>query len=161
VNLASVYSNFAFSSSYFQVRVLYSPQEWAEGTSVDDITDWVDLTRYDQNEKKVMSDTPLLVNIKGCGYPPAINCRDFAAKYENKSESQETFPCYYSQVNPWIVLESYTFGESVGDVIASILIPNGIFMVCLVVLLYWYCPYCQAKVKKYEKHKDAKESELG
>ena len=101
-----------------------------------------------------MTDTPLLVNIKGCGYPPEIDCRAFTTKYENLSEIGETFPCYYSKVNPWIVLESYNFGESVGNVVASIVIPNGIFLVSLVVLLYWYCPYCQARCRNYEEQTD-------
>ncbi len=45
---------------------------------------WMDLTRYDEKEDKVMQDTPLLVNIKGCGYPPEINCGEFATKYQVK-----------------------------------------------------------------------------
>ena len=32
----------------------------------------------------------------------------------------------------------------------SLLIPNLLFILSLVVLVYWYCPYCQARCKKYE-----------
>jgi len=28
----------------------------------------------------------------------------------------------------------------------------------LVVLVYWYCPYCQAKCKKYEQQTDVREN---
>ena len=31
---------------------------------------------------QTMTDTPLLVNIKGCGYPPEISCPSFANYYE-------------------------------------------------------------------------------
>ena len=31
---------------------------------------------------QVRQDTPLLVNIKGCGYAPDINCGSFANKYQ-------------------------------------------------------------------------------
>ena len=31
-----------------------------------------------------MMDTPLLVNIKGCGYPPEVDCAAFAIKYQVK-----------------------------------------------------------------------------
>ena len=55
------------------------------------------------------SDTPLLVNIKGCGYPPEISCPAFANHYNEISQRNQTFPCYYSQENPWIVLQSYDF----------------------------------------------------
>lgn len=63
-----------------------------------DVLDWVDLERYDNNEQKTMVDTPLLVNIKGCGYPPEIDCAAFTTKYANLSENDSTFPCYYSKV---------------------------------------------------------------
>ena len=54
-----------------------------------------------------VDDTPLLINIKGCGYPPNIVCDDYADKYNNFSIDGVTFPCYYSQMNPWIVLSKY------------------------------------------------------
>ena len=63
------------------------------------------------------------------------------------------------QLNPWIVLEMYSFNESMGSVVASIAIPNGLFLVSLIVLLYWYCPYCQARCRKYEEQMDQDEKE--
>ena len=41
-------------------------------------------------------------------------------------------------MNPWIVLEQYDFADSVANVVASIAIPNGLFLLSLIVLLYWY-----------------------
>ena len=32
-----------------------------------------------------VKDTPLLINIKGCGYPPEVNCDTYAEKYNNHS----------------------------------------------------------------------------
>ena len=46
-----------------------------------------------------------------------------------------------------------------GSVVASIAIPNGLFLVSLIVLLYWYCPYCQARCRKYEEQTDQDEKE--
>ena len=78
-----------------------------------------------------------------------------------------TFPCYYSQMNPWIVLSSYNEwelsshnkhslidffkprDEEVVNIAYSLLIPNLLFVLSLVVLIYWYCPYCQAKCNNY------------
>ena len=84
-------------SNLFQVRVVYTLKPWENGTRVDQIPaeDWVDLARFDRLENKTMHDTPLLVNIKGCGYPPDITCPLFADKYENLTERGDTFPCYY------------------------------------------------------------------
>lgn len=145
----------------YQVRVLYSRRPWKNGTTVDMIpqSEWIDLSRYDELENKTMRDTPLLVNIKGCGYPPEITCPMFADKYENLTERGETFPCYYSRVNPWIVLEHYDFTESLVSIVAAITIPNGLFLIALVVLLFWYCPYCQARCRKYEEQTNMEEKE--
>lgn len=144
---------------WFQVRVVYAKIPYSNETKVIPDSEWVDLTRKDQLEGKVMSDTPLLVNIKGCGYPPEIHCPGFASLYEHLSKIQETFPCYYSKLNPWIVLERYDFSETMASIIASVLIPNGIFIISLVVLLYWYCPYCQARCRKYEEQMDHDEKD--
>ena len=40
--------------------------------------------------------------------------------------------------------------EEVINIAYSLLIPNLLFILSLVVLVYWYCPYCQARCKKYE-----------
>lgn len=148
----------------YQVRVVYSKRAFVNGTYATEIpySEWVDLTRFDTIENNTMTDTPLLVNIKGCGYPPDIACAAFASHYENISYNQETFPCYYSNVNPWIVLEAYDFSETIASVVAAVTIPNGLFFISLIVLLYWYCPYCQARCRKYEEQtdQDDKEDEL-
>ena len=168
--------------SQFQVRVQYARIPYKNDTHASSIPDseWVQLTRWDQLEEKVMHDTPLLVNIKGCGYPPDIACALFASNYETIAENQNTFPCFYSKLNPWIVLERwllwalqkiylclvlvmyfyrYDFSETIANIVASVVIPNGIFLVSLIILLYWYCPYCQARCKKYEEQMDQDEKE--
>ena len=61
----------------------------------------------EESEEYVVTDTPLLVNIKGCGYPPDTVCDLFAEKYDNHSKAGQTFPCHYSRYNPWMVIASY------------------------------------------------------
>ncbi len=61
--------------------------------------------------------------------------------------------------NPWIVLEKYSLHKNVFSVVASIAIPNAIFLISLIVLLYWYCPYCQARCRKYEEQTDCEEEQ--
>ena len=58
-------------------------------------------------EEVVVKDTPLLINIKGCGYPPEVNCDEYAEFFSNQSDLGLTFPCHYSKMNPWIVLSAY------------------------------------------------------
>ena len=64
---------------------------------------------------------------------------------QNISDAGVTFPCYFSQLNPWMVMESYDYDETLNNVLASIAIPNGLFVAALALLLYWYCPYCRAR----------------
>merc|ERR1711936_440023 len=94
---------------------------------------------------------------KGCGYPPNIVCDEYAETFENISRDGLTFPCYYSQMNPWIVLSNYNEDEEVINIAYSLLIPNLLFILSLVVLIYWYCPYCQARCRKYEQQTDLRE----
>jgi len=143
----------------YQVRVKYSLQEFKEGVKAYEVREWRSLEREDNIEKKMMNDTPLLVNIKGCGYPPDIACPRFASRYNDTWHKQETFPCYYSKVNPWIVLETYEPSEMIGSIIASVTVPNFIFLISLIVLLYWYCPYCQARCHKYDEQIDQEEKD--
>jgi len=148
-----------------QIRVTYTPDIfYTNGTFIDDIDPrkWTDLSRVEVmtdeetniDEEVIVDDTPLLINIKGCGYPPEVDCDFYAEKYENHSAFQETFPCYYSKMNPWIVLSEFNRDETVSSILFSILIPNILFVLSLIVLVYWYCPYCQARCKKYEEHTD-------
>lgn len=151
-----------------QLRVTYTPRRQFENkTEVDEIPqkEWAYLRRTEKltdekNEplldkdgiqfEEIVEDTPLLINIKGCGYPPETNCDRYAEKYENLSISGVTFPCYYSKMNPWIVLSDYDRSETVSQILFAILIPNVLFVLSIVVLVYWYCPYCQARCRKYE-----------
>ena len=46
-------------------------------------------TGEEEVKQTFVEDTPLLINIKGCGYPPTIICDDYAETYENFSRVGE------------------------------------------------------------------------
>jgi len=160
-----------------QLRVTYTPlRGYENNTLVDDITekDWAYLRRTDKpvdesgdplldkegnQVENIVDDTPLLINIKGCGYPPDTNCDLYAEKYDNISMTGETFPCYYSKMNPWIVISEYNKQEVVSSILFAILIPNILFVLSIIVLVYWYCPYCQARCRKYEEQTNFREND--
>jgi len=150
-----------------QIRVSYTPDEEFKDTALISSlpkNSWQDLTRIekpvDPETKEplgievIVEDTPLLINIKGCGYPPDVDCDLYAQRYDNFSMNEEVFPCYYSRMNPWIVISEYNRDELISSIMFSILIPNILFVLSLIVLVYWYCPYCQARCRKYEEHTD-------
>lgn len=62
-----------------------------------------------------VSDTKFFVNTEGCGYPPRVNCSDFAKKY-GYSNMGKIFPCYYSRTHPETVVARYNYqGCSIRD----------------------------------------------
>lgn len=50
-----------------------------------------------------VGDTKFFVNTEGCGYPPRVNCSDFAKKYGYRNIGK-IFPCYYSRTHPETVV---------------------------------------------------------
>ena len=106
----------------YQVRVQYIDQDYKNNTAIDEFHEstWKNLSRYDNLENEVYRfsdlypslkclktilnllfifktriDTPLLVNIKGCGYPPEISCPAFANHFNEIFRARQTFPCHY------------------------------------------------------------------
>jgi len=154
-----------------QLRVTYTPKiEFLESEEIVNIDtkSWAHLTRTEKQRdpdtgeptgvEYTVKDTPLLINIKGCGYPPEVNCDIYAERYSNFSLDGKTFPCHYSIMNPWIVISEYDRTETLTSIAYAILVPNIMFVLSLIVLVYWYCPYCQAKCKKYEQQTDVRDN---
>ncbi|KAG7172263.1 tipE-like, partial [Homarus americanus] len=80
-------------------------------------------------------DAKLYPNIKGCGYPPSINCTLFNKNY---STPGRTFPCYYSKEQPLLVLTGVDIEGIKKDLIYAIIIPWGCFLVSVLYLLLTY-----------------------
>ncbi|KAI4501221.1 hypothetical protein M0802_003594 [Mischocyttarus mexicanus] len=78
----------------------------------------------------------LLVNIKGCGYPPVVDCENFTRDmgYEGAK-----FPCYYSRVNGSIVMASYNREEQVATIIQLFAAPLVVTLATSVVLCVMHC----------------------
>ena len=58
----------------------------------------------------------------------------------------------------------YSYDETLYAVVTSITIPNGLFIISFIILLYWHSPYCkrkkleQANKKKVDKIDDEGEN---
>ena len=74
----------------------YTPRRpYLNNTGVEDIqeNEWAYLKRTERHAiadsedgdlmEHLVEDTPLLINIKGCGYPPDVNCDRYAEMYQN------------------------------------------------------------------------------
>ncbi|XP_063224225.1 protein tipE [Bacillus rossius redtenbacheri] len=109
-----------------QILVNYSRRAWAEEGA----------RRPDEWD---VADTRLLVNTEGCGYPPRVNCSEFARRY---GRTRSPFPCYYSHAYPELVVARYSWDDTLKYLILSLVVPTLLFGAAIGVLSYWYCPGC-------------------
>ncbi|KAA0187190.1 hypothetical protein HAZT_HAZT011940 [Hyalella azteca] len=77
----------------------------------------------------------LLVNVKGCGYPPEVNCTEFLEKY---GKPGRRLPGYYSSLDSSIALAEYDeslirreLGEALGYTFGMMVLG-----VCIIVMLH-------------------------
>jgi hypothetical protein len=78
----------------------------------------------------------LSVNIKGCGYPPTVNCSIFAKTYGYEGA---IFPCFYSRENKTVVMTNYHRDDQVNTIINFFLVPFIITTISSVALCVMHC----------------------
>lgn len=78
----------------------------------------------------------LLVNIKGCGYPPSVRCSNFTAKYGVLGAS---FPCYYSRQNKTVAMNRYDRSEQVRTIVNFFAVPFVVCVISSVTLCVMHC----------------------
>ncbi|KAH8384121.1 hypothetical protein KR009_012192 [Drosophila setifemur] len=83
----------------------------------------------------------LLVNIKGCGYPPTVTCKDFNGYYGVEGA---IFPCFYSRKNKTVVLTSYNHDDQVAVIIHFFAVPFVITVLSSIALCIMHCD-CRCK----------------
>ncbi|XP_066155336.1 protein tipE [Euwallacea fornicatus] len=98
-----------------------------------------------------VADSRFLINTEGCGYPPSVNCSQFAKQY-GYGTAGTPFPCYYSRVYPERVVARYSWDDTLRHLILSLAIPNLLFISSVGLLSYWYCPGCGRSCQKYMHH---------
>lgn len=81
----------------------------------------------------------LLVNIKGCGYPPAVACSNFTRSYGVPGAK---FPCHYSQQNRTLAVVGYDRRQQYADIVHYFAVPFTVCVVTSIVLCVMHCD-CQ------------------
>ncbi|KAL7639409.1 UNVERIFIED_CONTAM: hypothetical protein RMT77_009910 [Armadillidium vulgare] len=74
-------------------------------------------------------------NIKGCGYPPKLNCTIFNKRY---GENGSIFPCYYSSLQPNVTITELNLEETKETLIYAIVVPWSCFIASVLYLLVTY-----------------------
>ncbi|XP_053952481.1 protein tipE [Anastrepha ludens] len=77
----------------------------------------------------------LFPNVKGCGYPPMLNCTIWLKRYTKVGIK---FPCYYSKVDPSLVISDLDYWQNTLNLIYSMAIPIPSFIISVIYLTYAY-----------------------
>ncbi|KAF4520253.1 hypothetical protein B566_EDAN010719 [Ephemera danica] len=94
-----------------------------------------------------MVEATLLVNIKGCGYPPQVQCSDFWKRYGNEGAR---FPCHYSRKNASLVMPTYSKAEHVATIANFFVIPFIITTVASIALCAMHCDCREVTISRVE-----------
>ena len=77
----------------------------------------------------------LYPNVKGCGYPPMLNCSIFVKTY---SEPGKNFSCYYSKVDPGLVMSDLDMWQVYMNLVYAMAIPIPSFIISVIYLTFAY-----------------------
>lgn len=77
----------------------------------------------------------LFPNVKGCGYPPSLNCTIWTKKYKQIGTN---FSCYYSMVDPALVITDLDLRQNLLNLIYSMAIPIPSFIISVIYLAVAY-----------------------
>ena len=80
-------------------------------------------------------DAKLYPNVKGCGYPPTVNCTVFSVNY---STPGRTYPCYYSRKVPTLVLNAIDIDGVKKELVYAIVVPWACFFVSILYIMITY-----------------------
>lgn len=112
-------------------------------TIPENMTDYSNFTA----EMEQSAEATLLVNIKGCGYPPTVTCKDFNGFYGLEGA---IYPCYYSRKNKTVVLTSYNHEDQVQVIVNFFFVP---FIVTVVSSIALCIMHCDCTCKKDRSHR--------
>lgn len=77
----------------------------------------------------------LFPNVKGCGYPPMLNCSIFLKKYR---EIGTNFTCFYSMIDPGLVIDDLDMWQVYMSLVYAMAIPIPSFIISIIYLTVAY-----------------------
>lgn len=77
----------------------------------------------------------LYPNVKGCGYPPYLNCSVWNKKYK---EVGTNFTCYYSRIDPSMVISDLDLWQNTLYLVLALAIPIPSFIISVIYLTFAY-----------------------
>lgn len=89
----------------------------------------------DEDSEWFYRDARLFPNVKGCGYPPMLNCSIFLKQYK---EVGTNFSCYYSRVDPGLVISHLDMWQVYMNLVYAMAIPIPSFILSVIYLTFAY-----------------------
>ncbi|XP_050085948.1 protein tipE isoform X1 [Anopheles aquasalis] len=77
----------------------------------------------------------LYPNVKGCGYPPMLNCTIWTKRYWTIGTN---FTCYYSRVDPELVISDLDMWQNTLNLVFAMAIPIPSFIISVIYLAFAY-----------------------
>ncbi|CAB3374638.1 Hypothetical predicted protein [Cloeon dipterum] len=119
------------------------------GGAVEWTADWMQrssphkLNKRDVTIVPLMNDTSewfftgakLFPNVKGCGYPPMLNCSIFLWAHQTVGTN---FTCYYSRVDPMLVMSDLDMKQVYLNLVLATAIPIPSFIISVIYLAFAY-----------------------
>ncbi|XP_059613557.1 protein tipE isoform X1 [Phlebotomus argentipes] len=101
-----------------------------------DYSDLLDMDQGEGNESEwFFTMARLYPNVKGCGYPPSLNCSIWTKAYKRIGTN---FTCYYSKVDPKLVITHLDMRQNTLNLIYSMAIPIPSFIISVIYLTIAY-----------------------
>ncbi|KAL1379541.1 hypothetical protein pipiens_014826, partial [Culex pipiens pipiens] len=95
-----------------------------------------DMTELNGNESEwFFTGARLFPNVKGCGYPPMLNCTIWTKKYWKIGNN---FTCYYSRVDPGLVISDLDMWQNTLNIVFAMAIPIPSFIISVIYLAFAY-----------------------
>ncbi|XP_066972510.1 protein tipE-like [Macrobrachium rosenbergii] len=97
----------------------------------------VNTTYIDPDHWDVLN-ASLYINVKGCGYPPAVNCTTF---FDHYGVPGRRFWCYYSKMDPYLVMPEYDREAAEMELVNSLGWTVGAQVVGILIIVLLHCPF--------------------
>ncbi|XP_034938601.1 protein tipE-like isoform X1 [Chelonus insularis] len=109
------------------------------------------------NSEWYFTGAKLFPNVKGCGYPPMLNCSIFYRQYANIGQN---FSCYYSKVDPSIVISDLDMWQVYMNLVYAMAIPIPSFIISVIYLTIAYFKIYNEDEEKLVNKNDGEDEEV-
>lgn len=105
------------------------------GNELGNFLEYSDEPETDNRTEWLREEAKLYPNVKGCGYPPYLNCTIWTSYYDT---IDLVYPCYYSEVQPDLVISHLDMWQNTLNLVYAMGIPIPCFIASVIYLTFAY-----------------------